>query len=374
MISREQIRQLIHRPGRDAEILSTYLDTSVNSDNKRTYGVFLSQEKARFQELDSDRPGHHREPLGEAFERVDRWLDSEFDESNKAVAIFTEIGGDWFEAYQLPLPVANRLDITDRPVIAPLVEILERYHHHGVVLVDREHLRLMSLYLDRTLNERAVQTDPYPAPHDVKRGGFSARDYQDRKAEETKHFFKEFAGEVAHFVRRHDPDDLILLGTHENVQMFREFLPEAVEKLITHVGRMDIEATTADIQDRLQPVFHRRRDEEEARVVQLLRDRIHQAHRAVAGVDDTLEGLQEGRLGALVIGRELDDQGACCGSCGFLLSRRAGSCPYCGGAVRDGIDLGEAMVRLAADQGIDVDFVPASALGELGGVGGLLRY
>jgi len=371
MITREQIRQLIHRPDGEAEILSAYVDSPQARD--LAFQWLAESDPAttaplipRFQHLDSDRPGHHREPLGSAFERLETWLGSGFDGANKAVAVFTEIGDDWFEAYQLPVPVANRLDVGDRPVIAPLVEILGQYHHHGVVLVDREHLRLMSLYLDRTLNEREVETEPYPAPHDVKRGGFSAKDYQDRKAEETKHFFREFANEVARFVRRHDPDDLILLGTHENVQKFREFLPESARTLITHEDRMDIEATPPEIRERLDPVFQRRTTEEEARVVQLLRDRVREAHRAVAGLDDTLEELQEGKLGALVIARELDHEGGRCESCGFFLSRLADGCPYCGGDIRRGIDLGEAS--------IDVDFVPASALGELGGVGGLLRY
>ncbi len=374
MISRDQIQQLIDRPETDRGILSVYLDMSVNSNQKRTHTVFLNQSKAEFPELDSDRPNHHREPLGAAFQRVEEWLESSFDESKKAAAVFTDIGGDWFRAHQLSLPMENRIEIGSRPLVWPLVEIVERYHHHGVVLVDREHLRLMSLFLDQTLNEREVKTEPYPAPHDVKRGGFSAKDYQDRKAEETRHFFREFADEVASFVRRHEPDDLILLGTHENVQKFREFLPESVRARIAHTDRMDIDATPPEIRERLQPVFQRRLEEEEARVVQLLRDRVQGAHKAVAGLDSTLEELQEGKLEALVIARGLTEEGARCDSCGFFLARRSDVCPYCGGEVSDGVALGEAMVRMAADQGIEVDFVPPSALGELGGVGGLLRF
>ena len=374
MISREQIQQLIDRPDADGGVLSVYLDMSVNENQKRTYQVFLNQKKAEFPELDSDRPNHHNEPLGAAFERVEKWLGSGFDESKKGVALFTEIDGDWFEAHQVSVPLENRVALYHRPIVAPLVEILERYHHHGVVLVDREHLRLMSLFLDQTLNEREVETEPYPAPHDVKRGGFSAKDFQDRKAEETKHFFREFADEVRDFVRRHRPDDLILLGTHENVQKFREFLPDSVRKLVTHTDRMDIEATAPEIRERLSPVFQQRLEEEEARVVEILRERVQESHKAVAGVEETLKELQEGKLEALVVARGLSDRGGRCGSCGFFLVSESGSCPYCGGSVENSVDLGETMVRLAADQGIEVDFVPATALGELGGVGGLLRF
>ena len=374
MISRDDIQQLIDRPDSEAGILTVYLDMSVNKNQKRTYQVFLNQKKAEHPELDSDRATHHQEPLGEAFDQLERWLGSEFDESKKGVAFFRDLGGDWTEVHQVSVPLENRIEIYRRPVVAPLVEILERYHHHGVVVVDREHLRLMSLFLDQTLNEREVETEPYPAPHDVKRGGFSAKDFQDRKAEETKHFFKEFADEVQAFVRRHDPDDLILLGTHENVQKFREFLPDSVERMIAHTDRMDIEATAPEIRDRLAPIFQDRLEEEEARVIQILRERVRQSHKAVAGVDETLKELQEGKLEALVITRGMSQRGGRCDSCGFFLTSEAGSCPYCGGTVTNSVDLGETMVRLAADQGIEVDFVPASAMGELGGVGGLLRF
>jgi len=228
MISRDQVQQLIERPSNGRNILSAFLDMSVSSDNKRTYRIFLNKEKAAHQELDSDREGKHREALGEAFARLERWVDSNFDEANKGVALYLEIDGDWTQGHQFPLPVKNRLAFDTRPVVGPLLEIVERYRHHGVILVDREHLRLLSFYLDRTVHEREVKTEPFPAPHDVKRGGFSAPDYQARKAEETRHFFKDFAGEVEDYVRTHRPDDLTVLGTHENIKRFIEYLPPSI--------------------------------------------------------------------------------------------------------------------------------------------------
>ncbi|NIP78875.1 MAG: hypothetical protein GWM90_06610, partial [Gemmatimonadetes bacterium] len=297
-----------------------------------------------------------------------------YDESKKGVAVYVDVEGDWIDGHQLSVPVGNRLVFENRPVVGPLVEILERYHHHGVIVVDREHLRLLSIFLDQTLNEREVETEPYPTSHDVRRGGFSAKDYQARKAEETRHFFKEFAEEVGRFVRRYRPDDLILLGTTENVKKFQEFLPESIRKQIVHTDRMDIEATSAEIRRKLGPVLEARLEEEEARVVDMLRERVRESHMAVAGLADTLEQLQEGKLATLVIGRRLDHRGGRCTRCGFLLAGAAEPCPYCGGDVRDGIDLAEEMIRIAEDQGIEIDFVEPTAVESFGGVGGLLRF
>lgn len=374
MISRDQIQTLIDRQANGSNVLSVFLDMSVNSNNKRTHQIFLNQEKASFAELDSDREGHHREAVGAAFARLEKWLDDHYDESKKGVAFFTSFDGEWEEGHNFSVPVPNRLSIGDRPIVAPLVEIVERYHHHGVIVVDREHLRLLSVFLDQTLHERAVETEPYPAAHDVKRGGFSAKDFQARKEEETRHFFKEFAQEVEAFVRRHEPDDLILLGTPENTKKFREFLPAAVNELVIHVDRIEIEATAAEIRQKLAPVFESQLEEEEALAVDLLRDRVKESHLAVAGLDATLEQLQEGKLGVLVIGRGLSQRGGRCSRCHFVLARTSGECPYCGGEVEDSLDLGEEIIRIAEDQSVDIDFVERTAVEDLGGVGGLLRF
>lgn len=374
MISREQIQQLIDRQSNGGPVMSAFLDMSVNSNNKRTHGIFLSKEKSAFSELDSDRPGHHHEAVGEAFERLETWLEREYDESKKGVAFYFDLGGGWEEAHQLSVPVPNRLTIDERPVVGPLVEILQRYHHHGVIVVDREHLRLLSVFLDQTLHEKSVETEPYPTSHDVQRGGFSARDYQARKAEEAKHFLKEFADEVQGFVRRYRPDDLIVLGTPENVKKFREILPDSIDRMIVHTDRIDIDATAPEIRKKLAPFFDAQLQEEEARAVNLLRDRVKEDHKAVAGLDDTLEQLQEGKLQTLVIGRGLDQAGGRCDQCRFILARTSGECPYCGGSVQNSIDLGEELVRLAEDQSVEIDFVEPTAVADLGGVGGLLRF
>lgn len=374
MISRQQVQQLIERPSNGRRILSAFLDMSVSSDNKRTYRVFLNKERAVFQELDSDREGKHREALGEAFARLERWVDANYDEANKGVALYVEIDGDWTEGLQFPLPVRNRLAFDTRPVVGPLLEIVERYRHHGVILVDREHLRLLSFYLDRAIHEREVQTQPFPAPHDVKRGGFSAPDYQARKAEETRHFFKDFAAEVEDFVRDHAPDDITVLGTHENVKRFIEYLPAAIRDAVVHTDGMEIDATTPEIQRKLAPVFDRLLQEEEARAVDLLRDRVRESHLAVAGFAQTLEQLQAGKLHTLVVARGVDQDGGRCGSCGFLFADHVESCAYCNGPVNEDVDLVEEIIRMAGDQAVNIDFVAQSALQDVGNVGGLLRF
>jgi peptide subunit release factor 1 (eRF1) len=375
MTRHQTIQRLIERDAGGHDILSLFLDMSVNSDNKRTHHVFLNKEKAAFAELQSDRSGHHREPIGAVFARIEQWLDASFDPTTKGVAIYAEIGGDWFEAIQLPVPVQNRLVILDHAVISPLTEVLQRLRRYGIVMVDREHLRLLSVHAGTVDEDYSLSPDAIPTPHDVQAGGYSHKDYQKRKAEETRHFFRDFAEEIERFHARTAADHYVLLGTTENTQKFREFLPRAVADRVLHTAHSPLGVSAHDLLQQLAPVFEQVAEQNEAQTLDLLQERVGQAHFATAGFHDTLVQLQEGKVERLVVARGSEKDGAQCTQCSFYLVRRDGSaCPYCGGALRDGIDLVESMVRMAATQSIPVHFVAGDAMSELSGVGALLKF
>lgn len=374
MISTSEIQRLIQRDSTGRDILSLFLDMSVTSDNKRTHHVFLNKEKARFAELESERERHHREPLGAVFARIERWIDESFDPTNRGIAIFADIGGEWFEAFQFPAPLRNRLVILDCPVIGPLTELLHQHPRYGIIIVDREHLHLLSVQMGIMGESMRNAPDAIPTPHDVQAGGYSHKDYQKRKAEEVRHFFRIFADDVARFDERVRPDHYVLLGTVENRRHFTEFLSRDIAARIIHTDGAPPADNDADVLRQLQPVFDGLAQQQEAAALNLLQDRVRQSHFATSGFHDTLVQLQEGKVERLVVARDLHREGVQCTRCGFYLVRRDGACPYCGGELRDGVDLVESMIRIAADQDVDIEFVAADTMRDHMGVGALLRF
>jgi hypothetical protein len=374
MITTKDIQRLIQRNGDGRAILSLFLDMSVTSENKRTHQIFLSKEKAAFTELQSDRDRHHREPLGEIFAKVEQWIDTAFEPTNKGVAIFAEVGGDWFEAFQFPTAVPNRLELLDYPVIGPLSQIVRRFPQYGIIVVDREHLRLLSLHMGVVGEDYSVEPDAIPTAHDVQAGGYSHKDFQKRKAEETRHFYKEFVEEIGRFHDRVKPDHYVLLGTTENTKQFREFLPKSIDARIVEVAHAPPAPGPAEIVRRLQPIIDEHARREEAISLDLLQSRVSQAHFATAGMHDTLVQLQEGKVDRLVVSRDLQKEGVQCTQCAFYLVRRDGPCPYCGGSLREGVDLVESMIRMAANQAVAVDFVAADTMQGMNGVAALLKF
>jgi peptide chain release factor subunit 1 len=373
MIAKADLQRLAQRPP-DGEVLSLFLDMSVTAENKRTYQIFLNQQRAQFAELASERATHHREPLGAAFARVERWIASEYDESNKGIALFVALEDDWLESFQLPVPVRNRLLIGDRPAIGPLTEVLGDARRYGIVLVDREHLRLFGLYLGEIVAEDAMEKDAYPTSHDVKAGGFAAKDHQKRKAEEARQFFREFSGRLQSFDREQGIERWILLGTDDNRSAFIEHMPNGVAEKVVHEAHAPMDVTAPQLIDRLASFLDEDTLRDRAATIDLVRERVRNGHFAIAGIGDALEQLQEGKVERLVVARNLEERGAQCTRCGFFLLALDGACPYCGGELRDGVDLVESMLRLAAEQDVMIEFADAGPMREMQGVGALLRF
>lgn len=380
MISRQDLERLIQRQNGGKPVLSLFLDMSVDSNNKRNHHVFLGQKRPRFEELDGNRPiptGNGNESgTGSLYERVLKWIDEEFDESNRGVVIYAEIDGDWFEALQFPVPVQNRMVVADRPVIGPLAQVLKSYEHYGVILMDREHVRILSVYLGTLLDELEFRGDPI-APtnnHHVQAGGYSHKRYQQHKLEEMRHFFRDFAEEVDKFVERYHPRHLVLLGTEQNVAKFREFLSSKAAGMIIHTGAAPVDDPAADILARLEPHLRGEHEREGKELLDQVRDRASHDYLATAGLQGTLTALQEGKVDTLVVARDGEMQGARCTQCGFVFVRDVTRCPYDGTEKMDTVDVLEEMVRLAEQQGADVQFADANAVADLRGAAALLRF
>ena len=374
MISKQDLERLINREETGRPVLSLFLDMSVNSNNKRTHQVFLGQKREQFEELESEWMTAHEDGVESLWDRVQGWLDTGYDEANRGVVVYAEVGGDWFEAMQFPVPVQNRLVVADRPVVGPLAQVLESYHHYGVVLLDREHVRLLSVYLGTLLDEVEYRGEPLPTNSHVQAGGYSQSRYQRRKAEEMRHFFKEFAQEVEQFVARYQPQDLVLLGTEENVAKFREFLPDSLLQKVVHEGQMWVDENPSEILARLEPYLRAEQDRQDREVLEQVRDRVVNDYLATAGIQGTLSALQEGRVDTLVLAKDHRTDGVRCAQCGFVFARDLKSCPYDGSDAFEGVDVVEEMVRMAEGQGVSIAFAEPGEVADMKGAAALLRY
>jgi peptide chain release factor subunit 1 len=374
MITKQDLERLISREPGGRPVISLFLDMSVNHNQKRQWDVFLSQKRAQLEEIEPELVAREGQAVDEVTSRIRTWIADDFDQSNRGVVIYAEVGGDYFEAMQFPVPVQNRMVVSERPVVGPLAQVLESYHHYGVILLDREHVRILSVYLGSLLDEIELHGDPLPIPSHVKAGGYSQSRLQRRKAEEMRHFFKDFAAEVEEFVDRYHPQDLVLLGTEENTAKFREFLPDSILQRVVHTGNMWVDEPAAGVMEKLEPLLRADMERHNREVVEQLKDRVAHDYLATAGFQGTLTALQEGKVDTLVLASDHRQDGVRCGQCGFVFARELKTCPYDGSSTLEGVDVVEEMVRMAEGQGVQIAFAAPAEVQELKGAGALLRF
>lgn len=375
MITKQDLERLINREETGRPVVSLFLDTSVNQNNKRTHQVFLNQKRAEFEELQAEWMAEHVEGMQSLTDRIQGWLGSEYNEANAGVVIYAEVGGDWFEALQTRAPMQNRLMVAPRPIVGPLAQVLEGYRHYGVVLLDREHVRLLSVYQGTVLDEVERRGDPIiAAAHDVQAGGYSQSRYQRRKLEETKHFLRDFATELGEFVRRYGPDDLVLLGTEETLSAFAEHLPDSLLQRVVHTGPMWVDENASAVIRQLEPLLQAELQRTHHEVVEAVRDRVVHDYLATAGFQGTLSALQEGRVDTLLLARDQRREGVRCAQCGFVFARELKTCPYDGSTALTDVDVVEEMVRMAEGQGVTVAYADPGEVADMKGAGALLRY
>lgn len=374
MISQDDLTRLMERPAADAPVLSLFLDLRPGPDHRRTHDVFLAQRRARLDELASAWPGLRRQALEEALERAAGWLARELDPASLGAAVFAQANGRWFQAFGLPVALENGMTLSARPALAPLQHALQGRRRAAVALVDREHLRLLCVWLGRVVDQEEVRTDPYPAAHDVQGGGFAEQRYQRHKLEEAKHFFTEFAEALAAFVGRAGAEEVVLAGTEENVGKFRRFLPAELEARVAATVAAPVDASVSAILERLGPVLDAAGGREAEGLVALLRERVGTGYRSATGLQPTLAALQAGRVETVLLGDAPSLRGGRCTRCGFLFAQPPEACPYDGAPLEGGVPVVEEALRMAHAQGARARLLTGEQAKEFAGAGALLRF
>ncbi len=376
-ISRREIEDLIEREARpDSRVLSVYLDTDQHNPINLNRGfevVFRNMLRQVVQPEDKRR----QVQLKEDADRVLQFLDN-YRDTKRGLVIFSDAGGDFFRVRELAVNVHNILSWRDKPYVRPLLELIDEHERYGVVLTDREHARLFSIFLGELEEHQEVF-----ARADVTHVKTSGTDHMrsqmniQRKADlHARRHLKEVAQSMLRLAAKHEFDRLILAGTVEATSELEGLLAKALRVRVVRKIALAIEANTALVLEetlKIEQEVERRRESD---LVEQLITAAHKKQNAVVGLEDTLLALQEWRVWQLVYCEGLNLRGSQCANCEALTASNE-LCPYCSHAVRPMNDL----IQLAAERVFDLEGKveqvrgPAAArLKEVGSIGAVLHF
>ena len=322
-------------------------------------------------------------------EAIARHFELAHDQRGRSLAMFSQQAGGFFRAFPLAVGLRSRARRMDRPYVKPLADVLDRYGHYGIALVDQRLLRLFQLHLGEL---REHKTEPGEPVHHVKRGGASTfpgrrggmsgrtrhqEEIADRNLREAAQAAAEFF--QASRIRR------VLLGGHPTTTApFRELLPKTTQSLIVGEFPINMDAGHAEILQRAMALAAQAETHAEASLIEGLMTAAAKGKDGVIRLDDTLRAVHEGRVMTLFVRDGFRAPGFQCAGCGYLTARRPqadsashprGECPYCGKDFAEIPDAVELAVRRVLQSGNEVEVVgPDSGLERGGSIGARLRY
>src|SRR3954454_11132538 len=368
----------------------------IHPDGARVLSIFLNLDPAQFatpparaSEISSVIDDAHRrvregdglshdarKGLEEDVKRADAFLRDLSPKGAHGFALFASEAAGLFEGIRLPRPIDTRAVINDSPFVEPLVELLGAGGNWMVVLVNRQTGRL--LRDDGTqLQELAAIQDDVHGQHS--QGGWSQARYQRSVDEDVMDHLKNVADAVFLRFKRAPFDNLLLGGPGETRTDFEGKLhPYLSERLAGWID-IDVENTSPDDVARTarEKIDDHTRASERA-ALDRVQEGVAKKGRGVAGLEPTLEALNERRVETLLLQEGFSSAGCTCPQCGSVYSVTGGNCPADGTALDCRDDLVDNAMHLALEQSAGVlvvrDEENGRELESHGGIAAVLRF
>lgn len=366
MLTERDLKELLGYQSKSS-VLSVYLNTEPAEGSTDTHKLRL---RSMLKDVE----------LPEDVTIIERYFDHEFDWSGRSVAVFSCSEEDYFRHYPLAVPVRSRVRVADRPYVKPLADLLDSYGGYGVALVDKQGARLFYFHLgelqeqDGVIGEEIRHTKRGGGSQALgRRGGVAGKsNYVEEAADRN---IKEAAEFASRFFNENNVRRILIGGTEDNLSRFRAQLPKSWQSLVVGTFPMSMTASHMEVLERAMQVSAEAEESRKARVVQAVITGAAKGRGGVAGLEDTLGALHEGRIQTLVIREGLRAAGSRCQGCGYVTTRDMPSCPYCDSAFDQIPDVIELTVRKVMQSGGEVEVIhDDDGLGEYDSIGGLLRY
>jgi peptide chain release factor subunit 1 len=355
-------------------VTTLYLDTDGRRYPRRSAYLTRAEDllrSVRERAEGLDRPGFDSACRDAA--RIRTFLRDEFDRrGTRGVAVFSSSSADLFRAVPLPQPVRDRASLGPRPNVVPLEALVELAETFCVTVVDREKARILLTSLGK-VEELPDILDDVPGQHD--QGGWAQRRLQRHIEDHVLRHVKRVADALLRFQKDRRFDRLLLAGPEEVVAELERDLHDYVRRTVAGRLSVSMSASPSEVLERVMAFeleLERRREREA--VERVVGEVDGGTGRAVAGLTETVDALERGRVETLVVFSDLHARGVRCPSCGHV-AVDGERCAACGSATEPAPDLVEEAVEMALRQRCRVETVAdGEGLERLGGIGALLRF
>jgi peptide chain release factor subunit 1 len=310
--------------------------------------------------------------VSDDLDRIERLATEEMVVSSGGLAIYACSAAGLWKVFRLPDKIGPLLAVEHVTRMRPMIEFVNSYQRHCTVLVGKGRARIF-LVDPAGVEERSEVLGEVPGRHD--QGGWAQARYQRHHDDRVMRHLRETADQTFSLLQAEDFDQLFVAGTDEVVSEFVEYLHQYLRERLAGTFPMEMVSSAAEVGAQTMSAVHELTNEQHGDTVANLRAEVHTGNLGAAGLADTLHALQKGQVLRLLVNESFEAPGERCKGCGLLSV--TSPCPFCGAETEHLEDIVEAVVTEAFLRNCEITVVGGENrehLGELGGIGALLRF
>lgn len=366
----DDIKRLAALHSTKGTLISLYLnwERCDGAHGKRIRSILKKREREILQGLNSE---DLQRGIKEDFREISSHLRKGFPPGTQGVCVFACSALGLFDIHGFPFPFKTQVVVGTRSFLLPLARVSDEFDHGLAALVDTESARLFEIAGSIILKEQSMESE-VPGRH--AQGGWAQMRYQRHIEDHRDRHHREVADVLTKWVDESCVSHVILGGQERILANLQEFLPDRVRRRIMASLPLDIRTPRDEVLKRVRERLQSDKERAHEALVQDLLNQVLTDGPAVVGMEPTIEALNEGRVGRLVILREFSRQGFHCPECEMIYWKSVERCPYCAGETRP-VSLEQEIVNAVFHRGGEVTTVLGDPdLARHGGVGAFLRY
>jgi Bacterial archaeo-eukaryotic release factor family 5 len=361
-------------------LLSAYLEATPAGSGRRSITSSPPWIRKVAKGLENGMAVSEREAFRAQVNRVEAFLRSSAP-AKGALAIFAS--PDKWICLHLPSPVSNELH-WGPPSLSQLRRIAEEQPGICVVAVDRAVARFFRYELGEISELPAMKFEIDASQWKRKEHGHMARRntkmphgplrdaFKQRMDQQYQHFFRHISERIKFVLSRENLRAVMLVGSARLTKPIEAILLEEIRERAVLIPEDLARVSPTQLEAKILPnIAEWMRRFSEARAARLMES----DRGAVVGFDETLAELQNGRIGTLLIVRDLDAGLRQCTKCGDVNRSADPVCVKCGGARRQ-VTLTQVLDGIAEEHHTRIEILDpdaAKGLAKAGGMGGWLR-
>ena len=375
-ITREQIRELAEFQDKESCAVSFYFQPSAPRNKAHKEDVILIKDLAReaLRSLQSEgKKDGARADMDRILRQSDEWR------SNKThgKAVFACAAQNLWREYDVPASLPSTQLFVDRHFhLKPIAHLLGALPLLGVVLVDRHRARIFDLRLGE-LTEREDLF--HPLPRRGRSDGFAGYDggHAQRRAEdEARQHFKNVGESLKAWLEKGVFEKWILACQDAHLSLLEPQLHSYVSQALIGRFHADVGHISRDgIRSHAQQIAERWQSDRRRELVGLALSQARSNRRGVTGLRRVLRSLELGEVQTLLMGENLQAHAVECSGCGHIDAHLVSSCPACGRATQEVVDVGEAILPWVIRRDIETFYVKDDPeFDKVGNIAALLRF